>query len=106
MYWDGRRAVKGEEWDQSLTDGLLNSICFFPILSYGSTAPLAALSTNFSSAAANGWSAEPLGRQRLTGGETDPEDGVLKVVTQLSAALFTMPSLYVCSEFTQAIFPR
>jgi hypothetical protein len=61
--------------------GLLSSLCVFPLLSYGSTAPLADLPTDPSSreaAIARGWEEAPVGRQRLNGSDSDPEDNVLK----------------------------
>ena len=44
--WDGSRRIgwwQGEDWEEGFASGLLRSLCFFPLLSYGSTAPLAAL---------------------------------------------------------------
>ena len=57
VYWDPRR-VEGEEWGaRAIVEGLLHSLCFFPLLSHDATAPLAA----------------------LTGEESDQEDCVLQV---------------------------
>ena len=78
VYWDTRRAVRDEEWDGSIVAGLLNSLCFLPLLSYGSTAPLAAIPQD-DAFIERGWATEPLGIQRLKGDESDHEDGVLKV---------------------------
>ena len=41
VYWDAHRLVNGEPWEEGFALGLLNSLCFFPLLSYGATAPLA-----------------------------------------------------------------
>ena len=80
VYWDHRRAhnVNGlaPEWEGGILAGLLHSLCFFPILSYGGTAPLATIPHD----APTGWATEPLGLKRLEGMESDREDGVLKVV--------------------------
>ena len=64
------------ERDSDISVGLLHSLCFIPILSYGATAPLA----NTPQGQVAGWAAEPLGLARLEGEESDREDGVLKVV--------------------------
>ena len=59
--------------------GLLNSLCVFPILSYGATAPLAALPEGrLPALLAQGWEQRPLGRDRLNGLASDAEDNVLK----------------------------
>ena len=79
VYLDPRREERGEEWDQGLAAGLLHSLCFFPLLSYGSTAPLASLGDDTSPpAVGESWPAMPLGLRRLRGAEEDNEDGVLK----------------------------
>jgi hypothetical protein len=73
--------LQGEDWEEGFATGLLNSLCFFPLLSYGATAPLAALPDDpaaLSEALAAGWDERPVGRQRLRGGMDDPEDNVLK----------------------------
>ncbi len=57
-----------------MADGLLHSVCFLPILSYGATAPLAALPVHEIS----GWEETPLGLVRLSGAEQDREDALLK----------------------------
>ena len=58
---------------------MLNSLCFLPLLSYGSTAPLAAIQPErLADAVAQGWEERPVGRRRLRGEEDDPEDNVLK----------------------------
>jgi hypothetical protein len=67
--------------------GLQNSLCLLPVLSYGATAPLATLYETSS----DGWPLNPIGLQRLSGQETDAEDAVLKVVRAFS-------SLYVSSS--------
>jgi hypothetical protein len=74
---DARREELGEECDQGLDAGLLHSLCFFPLLSYGSTAPLASLQN------VKDGDATPLGLQRLQGEEEDNEDSVLKVLLEL-----------------------
>lgn len=95
VYLDTRREELGEEWDQGLAAGLLHSLCFVPLLSFGCTAPLAAIRQDCSlpppadvlderqgqGALAEGWPATPLGLRRMEGGEEDDEDGVLKVVS-------------------------
>ena len=49
-------------------DGLLHSLCAFPVLSYGSTAPLAPLpEADLARLAAAGWDPRPFGRERLHG---------------------------------------
>jgi hypothetical protein len=79
VYWDAHRLVKGEDWEEGFVAGLLNSLCFLPILSYGFTAPLASLpEEELASVVAQGWEAAPVGRKRLAGVESDPEDNCLK----------------------------
>ena len=80
VYLDARLAERGEDWDQGLAAGLLHSLCFLPLLSYGYTAPLASLGGGAGSAGAagEGWAETPLGLRRLLGDEDDDEDGVLK----------------------------
>ncbi len=78
VFWDARRLIEGENWEDGFETGLFNSLCFLPLLSYGSTAPLAALPKDTGSAAANGWESRPVGRKRLEGNEFDPEDNFLK----------------------------
>ena len=82
VYLDARREDRGEEWDQGLAAGLLHSVCFLPLLSYGCTSPLASLSKkdNGSPGDLESWPAMPLGLRRLQRAEGDNEDGVLKVV--------------------------
>ena len=79
VYWDHRRAQNVDllvpEWEDGIVAGLLHSLCFLPILSYGGTAPLA----NIHHDASTGWATEPLGLQRLEGTEMDREDDVLQV---------------------------
>ena len=79
VYWDAHRLVKGEDWESGFATGLLNSLCVFPLLSYGATAPLASIPEAQKAAAlAKGWEDKPVGRPRLQGKETDWEDNVLK----------------------------
>jgi hypothetical protein len=83
VYLDARREDRGEEWDQGLAAGLLYSLCFLPLLSYGCTAPLASLGSKNhgpSGESEESWPVTPLGMGRLQGAEGDSEDGVLKVV--------------------------
>jgi hypothetical protein len=83
VYLDARREGLGKEWDQGLEAGLLHSLCFFPLLSYGSTAPLASLCDDCSLPERKDWPMKPLGLQRLQGVEEDNEDSVLKVQHEL-----------------------
>ncbi len=69
---------QGEDWEEGFANGLLRSLCFFPLLSYGSTAPLASLPADAELALAAGWDEAPVGRARLRGEEGDPDDNVLK----------------------------
>jgi len=62
------------EWNRGISEGLLQSLCFFPILSYGAMAPLATKPQDAR------WASEPLGLKRLEGKESDREDGMLQVV--------------------------
>ena len=79
VFWDAHRLVKGEDWEHGFATGLLNSLCFLPILSYGSTAPMATLPKDqLFETLAQGWDATPIGRARLDGTESDSEDNVLK----------------------------
>ena len=79
VFWDAHRLVKGEDWEDGFAKGLLNSLCVLPVLSYGSTAPLAHIPpSNLGAAIAQGWEERPVGRQRLEGLDSDPEDNVLK----------------------------
>jgi YD repeat-containing protein len=90
VYWDAHRLVKGENWEEGFATGLLNSLCIFPLLSYGATAPLASLPSDESSRAqvlAAGWEERPVGRERLRGDETDAEDNVLKEILIASTLL-------------------
>ncbi len=90
VYWDAHRLVKGENWEEGFATGLLNSLCVFPLLSYGATAPLASLPSDEPSRSqvlAAGWEERPVGRERLRGEETDAEDNVLKEILITSALL-------------------
>jgi serine/threonine protein kinase len=88
VYWDAHRLVKGEDWEAGFAAGLLHSVCFLPLLSFGFTAPLAAIpEKDLMQVIANGWEAKPLGRQRLTGSESDPEDNCLKELLIAAALL-------------------
>ena len=81
VFWDALRLVKGEAWEEGFAMGLLNSLCFFPLLSYGSTAPLASLPGDVQERKDKinkGWEEKPGGRQRLQGTDSDSEDNVLK----------------------------
>ena len=90
VYWDVRRLVKGEDWEAGFASGLLNSLCFVPLLSYGFTAPLAMLPDDSdlrAQAIMKGWEEFPLGRTRLTGTEADSEDNCLKELMIATALL-------------------
>jgi hypothetical protein len=84
VYWDSYRLVAGQDWEEGFSVGLLNSLCIFPILSYGCTAPLAGDGISSpagrrpSTASVAWWPEEVAGRQRLRGAEGDQEDNVLK----------------------------
>jgi hypothetical protein len=87
-----RDAPQGERWEDGFLSGLLNSLCVLPLLSYGSTAPLAALPDDpdaRAAALARGWDERPVGRQRLTGSDEDAGDNVLKewLVAQVAARM-------------------
>jgi serine/threonine protein kinase len=91
VFWDARRLIGGENWEDGFGTGLLNSLCFLPLLSYGSTAPLAALPKDAGSAVAHGWESKPVGRKRLEGNEFDPEDNFLKELL-IAVALLDLKS--------------
>ena len=92
VFWDSRRLVKAEGWEEGFANGLLNSLCIFPLLSYGATAPLATIgSDSFPSAIRNGWEERPVGRQRLCGDISDKEDNVLKELL-IAASLLSQVS--------------
>ena len=81
VFWDAHCLVKGEDWEDGFASGLLNSLSFFPVLSYGSTAPLACLPPDKEEKdklLKKGWEDRPVGRFRLQGSSSDPEDNVLK----------------------------
>eukprot|EP00292_Cryptomonas_paramecium_P002636 CAMPEP_0113722472 /NCGR_PEP_ID=MMETSP0038_2-20120614/37772_1 /TAXON_ID=2898 /ORGANISM="Cryptomonas paramecium" /LENGTH=2376 /DNA_ID=CAMNT_0000651725 /DNA_START=109 /DNA_END=7236 /DNA_ORIENTATION=+ /assembly_acc=CAM_ASM_000170 len=82
VYLDNARLVKGADWEEGFASGLLHSLCFFPLLSYGATAPLAEIpSERRDKAHAAGWEERPAGRDRLTGKAGDAEDNLLKEFT-------------------------
>ena len=88
VYWDAHRLVKGEDWEAGFTSGLLKSLCFLPLLSYGFTAPLASFpEEQFADLSAQGWEAAPVGRRRLTGAVSDQEDNCLKELMMAAALL-------------------
>ena len=71
--------LQGEDWEAGFATGLLNSLCFLPLLSYGATAPLATLPEDrVAELISQGWAELPLGRPRLNGRESDWEDNLLK----------------------------
>jgi hypothetical protein len=79
VYWDAHRLVKGEDWEEGFASGLIHSLVFLPLISYGFTAPLAALpEERLAQAIAQGWEATPVGRMRLSGAVSDSEDNCLK----------------------------
>mmetsp|Transcript_36391 Transcript_36391/g.95685 ORF Transcript_36391/g.95685 Transcript_36391/m.95685 type:complete len:493 (+) Transcript_36391:3-1481(+) len=82
VYLDHARLVKGEDWEEGFASGLLHSLCFFPLLSYGATAPLADIPADRKDKAiASGWEERPAGRARLRGETGDAEDNLLKEFT-------------------------
>jgi hypothetical protein len=88
VFWDAHRLVKGEDWETGFAAGLLHSACFLPLLSFGFTAPLAAIpEEDLVQKIAKGWDEKPLGRQRLLGSEADPEDNCLKELLIAAALL-------------------
>jgi YD repeat-containing protein len=88
VYWDAFRLVKGENWKDGFANGLLNSLCILPLLSYGATAPLASLGKDrLAQKVAMGWDEKPMGRCRLEGKISDPEDSVLQELQIASALL-------------------
>ena len=87
VFWDAHRLIEGENWEDGFGTGLFNSLCFLPLLSYGSTAPLAALQDDNGTAIARGWDLRPVGRKRLQGNETDAEDNFLKELMIATALL-------------------
>mmetsp|Transcript_16498 Transcript_16498/g.44884 ORF Transcript_16498/g.44884 Transcript_16498/m.44884 type:complete len:1970 (+) Transcript_16498:1-5910(+) len=79
VYLDNARLVKGEDWEEGFASGLLHSLCFFPLLSYGATAPLADIPLDRREKAfLDGWGERPAGRARLCGQDIDVEDNLLK----------------------------
>jgi serine/threonine protein kinase len=67
------------DWDADIAKGLLHSICYVPILSYGATAPLAHFTEGTCAQhIAMGWEEAPLGLSRLGRAEQDREDALLK----------------------------
>jgi hypothetical protein len=88
MYLDAHGGhAQGVNWDQDIADGLLHSTCYFPILSYGATAPLASCAEGTSPNIAMGWEEAPLGLTRLDGAEHDREDALLKEMLIAGALL-------------------
>ena len=84
VFWDKYSLVTGEDWEEGFAAGLLHSLCFLPLLSYGSTAPLAALPED---KASDVWEQNPVGRVRLAGMDCDWEDNFLKELMIASALL-------------------
>jgi hypothetical protein len=75
-------------WDEDMTRGLLYSILYCPILSYGATAPMAQLAEGErAQLIAMGWEAAPLGLERLSGAEKDRKDALLKEMLIANALL-------------------
>ena len=88
VFWDAHRLIKGEDWEEGFANGLLHSLCMFPLLSYGSTAPLAELPAEVrAEKIALGWEERPMNRPRLSGLDSDLEDNVLKEFLISSALL-------------------
>ena len=111
VYWDHKRAqnvnAMAPEWEGGIVEGLLHSLCFFPIMSYGGTAPLALLPHDAPAV----WDTEPLGLKRLEGTELDREDSVLKVFLRrltpntllaFSFSLASLPSLQYAEPFVHS----
>ena len=108
VYWDAHRLVKGEDWEEGFATGLLCSLCFLPLLSYGSTAPLASLpheADKFKQSIDKGWEASPVGRTRLKGNISDPEDNVLKEFLIAAALLKTSKSCTEGKALLQVAYP-
>jgi hypothetical protein len=87
-----RAPIQGADWDEDIAKGLLHSTIYCPILSFGTTAPMAP----FPEAAraqliAVGWEEAPLGLARLCGAEQDREDALLKEMIIASALLERSP---------------
>ena len=58
--------LQGQNWEEGFSTGLLNSLCIFPLLSYGATAPLADIpEPSLAQTIAKGWDEAPVGRRRL-----------------------------------------
>ena len=73
--------VQGEDWEESITTGLNNSLVYLPLLSCGFTAPLSAVPTDSKEhqvVLARDWEEEPMGQVLLRENESDAEDNVLK----------------------------
>jgi len=88
VYWDAHRLVKGQDWEEGFSVGLLNSVVYLPLLSFGFTAPLASLpDPKYHNTAETNWYTRPMSRERLCGLESDMEDNVLKEVLIASALL-------------------
>jgi serine/threonine protein kinase len=80
--------VEGADWDEDIASGLLRSICYVPILSYGATAPLAQFAAeDRTQLITMGWEEAPLGLDRLEGSEQDREDALLKEMLIAGALL-------------------
>ena len=98
VYLDAFRLVKGEDWAAGFASGLLHSLCFLPLLSYGFTAPLSTLQgEKYDQLVAQGWELTPLGRQRLTGAHSDLEDNCLKELLIAGALLESKSSRAGCA---------
>ena len=69
-------------------NAIVHALCFLPLVSNGTTVPLAALrEDSLPSDVDHGWEKEPFGRLRLQGKECDAEDKVLSEFLVAAALL-------------------
>jgi hypothetical protein len=80
VYLDVKRLVKGEDWEEGFSNGLLNSLVALPLLSSGVIDPMT----------------------KLRGNSDDPEDNVLKELLIMQALLNSDDD---SSKKLEAIFP-
>ena len=89
VYWDAFCLAKGRDWKEGFTNGILTSLCLFPLMSYASTAPLSVIvKDKKSSVDSKCWELKPVGRKRLEGKNSDTVDNVL-VELMLGEALMS-----------------
>jgi hypothetical protein len=77
VFWDQQMVKMDRASDDKIATGLLNSLCILPLLSRGSTLPLANLLQNLSTADES--SNKSIGGRGLQGEEDDDEDSMFKV---------------------------